>query len=216
MAQHDKESTCQCRRCWFDPWVRKFPWRRKWPPTPVFLPGKSHRQRNLVCYSPWDRKETDMTECNNKQTLSQPNVWPHIKYQTGSQPLGASTRGSGYDVEGVRGGKTNSYLWLNICDMHPHAWLLHFCCMNTWIFMYLSYSSVQFSCSVMSDSLWPHGLQHARLPCPSPTPRTCSNSCPSHPLLSSSPPAFNLPQHQGLFQWVGSSHQVTKVLEFQI
>ena len=42
----------------------------------------------------------------------------------------------------------------------------------------------------MSDSLWPHGLQHARLPCPSPTPRTCSNSCPSsrwcHPTISSS------------------------------
>ena len=38
--------------------------------------------------------------------------------------------------------------------------------------------SVQFSRSVMSDSLWPHGLQHARLPCPSPTPRAYSNSCP--------------------------------------
>ena len=50
--------------------------------------------------------------------------------------------------------------------------------------------SVQFSCSVMSDSLRPHGLQHARLPCPSPTLRTCSNSCPSsrwcHPTISSS------------------------------
>ena len=50
--------------------------------------------------------------------------------------------------------------------------------------------SVQFSCSVMSDSLWPHGLQHTRLPCPSPTPRACSNSCPSsqwwHPPISSS------------------------------
>ena len=39
---------------------------------------------------------------------------------------------------------------------------------------------------------------------------------PSHPLLSSSPPAFNLSQHQGLFQWVSSSHQVIKVLEFQL
>ena len=51
-------------------------------------------------------------------------------------------------------------------------------------------SSVQFSHSVMSDSLWPHGLQHARLPCPSPTPRVYSNSCPSsrqcHPTVSSS------------------------------
>ena len=50
--------------------------------------------------------------------------------------------------------------------------------------------SVQFSCSVLSDSLQPHGLQHARLPCPSPTPGACSNSCPSswwcHPFISSS------------------------------
>ena len=86
----------------------------------------------------------------------------------------------------------------------------------------IHFSSVQFSCSVVSDSLWPHELQHARHPCPSPTPRACSNSCsssdaiqPSHPLSSPSPPAFNLSQHQGLFQWVSSSHQVAKVLEFQ-
>ena len=52
------------------------------------------------------------------------------------------------------------------------------------------FNSVQFSHSVMSDSLQPHGLQHPRLPCPSPTPRACSNSCPSiqwcHPTISSS------------------------------
>ena len=154
----------------------------------------------------------------------------------------------------------------------------------------------------MSNSLWPHGLQHARLPCPSPTSGNCSNSrplsqwchptisssvapfssclqsspasgsflmiyslnsalplqfssvaqlCPilsdpmdystldfpvhhqlleltqinvhwvadaiqpSHPLLSPSP-TFNLSQHQGVFQWVSSLHQVAKVLEFQL
>ena len=51
-------------------------------------------------------------------------------------------------------------------------------------------SSVQFNCSVMSSSLWPHGLQQARPPCPSPTPRVYSNSCPlswwCHPTISSS------------------------------
>ena len=41
------------RRCGFDPWVRKIPWRRKWHPTPVFLPGESHGQRSLSGYSPW-------------------------------------------------------------------------------------------------------------------------------------------------------------------
>ena len=48
-----KESTCQCRRCRFDPWVGKIPWIRKWQPTPVFLPGKCHRWSRLVNYSPW-------------------------------------------------------------------------------------------------------------------------------------------------------------------
>ena len=47
-----KESTCQCRRFGFDPWVQKIPWRRKWQPTPVFLPGKSHGQRSLASSSP--------------------------------------------------------------------------------------------------------------------------------------------------------------------
>ena len=46
----------------FDPWVRKIPWGRKWHPTPVLLPGKSHGQRSLVGYSPWDHKELDTTE----------------------------------------------------------------------------------------------------------------------------------------------------------
>ena len=50
------------RRCGFDPWVGKISWRRKWQPTPVFFPGKSHRQRNLVGYSSWGWKESDTTE----------------------------------------------------------------------------------------------------------------------------------------------------------
>ena len=58
-----------------------------------------------------------------------------------------------------------------------------------------SFSSVQFSLSVMSSSLWAHGLQHARLPCPSLSPRTCSNSCPlsqwCHPTISSSVVPFS-------------------------
>ena len=49
-------------RCGFDPWVRKIPWRKAWQPTPVFLPGESHRQKNLAGYSLWDRTESDMTE----------------------------------------------------------------------------------------------------------------------------------------------------------
>ena len=76
----------------------------------------------------------------------------------------------------------------------------------------------------MSNSLQPHGLQYPQLPCPSPTPRAYSNSCPLirwchptiSPLSSPSPPAFNLSQHRGLFKWVSSSHRVAKVLAFQL
>ena len=95
-------------------------------------------------------------------------------------------------------------------------------CRGRWqmpLFSHWQCSSVQFSCSVVSDSLRPHGLHQARLPCPSPTPRACSNSCPlsqwCHPTISSSVVPFSYLQsfqHQSLFQWVSSSHQVAKVL----
>ena len=59
----DVKSVClQCWRPGFDPWVGKIPWRRKWQPTPVFLPGKSHGSWNLVGYRPWGGKESDTTE----------------------------------------------------------------------------------------------------------------------------------------------------------
>ena len=47
------EPACQCRRHRFRPWVRKIPWRGAWQPTPIFLPGESHGQRNLAWKSPW-------------------------------------------------------------------------------------------------------------------------------------------------------------------
>ena len=60
-----KESTCQCRRhkrCVFDPWVRKIPWRRAWQPMSIFLLGESYGQGSLVVYSPQNCKESDTTE----------------------------------------------------------------------------------------------------------------------------------------------------------
>ena len=87
---------------------------------------------------------------------------------------------------------------------------------------------VQFNRSVVSDSLRPHGLQHARLLCPSPTPGACSNSCLSsqwcHPTISSSvipfssfPRSFPASEKDALLlQWIGSSHQMAKVLQLQL
>ena len=68
-----KAPTCQCRRPkrpGFNFWVRKIPWRKKSQPTPVFLPGESHRQRSLVGYSLWGRKESDTTESNLRTSTS--------------------------------------------------------------------------------------------------------------------------------------------------
>ena len=86
------------------------------------------------------------------------------------------------------------------------------------------HNSVQFSHSVVSDSFWPHEPKHARPPCPSSTLRVYPNSCPlsqwCHPTVSPSGVPFcsgpNPSQHQSLFQWVNSSHEVAKVLEFQL
>ena len=61
----------RCRRCEFDPCVGKIPWRRKWQPTLVFLPGKSHGQRSLAGYSLWGRKELDTAvQLNNNSSVS--------------------------------------------------------------------------------------------------------------------------------------------------
>ena len=68
-----KELACQCRRHGFDPWAKKIPRRRKWQPTPIFLPGTFHGQRTLAGYSSWGRKESYTTEGLN-------HSWPHFIY----------------------------------------------------------------------------------------------------------------------------------------
>ena len=60
-----KERVCQCRRhkrCEFDPWIRKIPWRKAWQPTPVFFPGESQGWQSLVGCRLWGRTESDTTE----------------------------------------------------------------------------------------------------------------------------------------------------------
>ena len=68
----DKESPYQCKRlkrCRFDPWVKKIPWRRVWQPTPVFFPGESHGLRGLEGYSPWGCKKS-WTQLKQLRTCS--------------------------------------------------------------------------------------------------------------------------------------------------
>ena len=115
----------------------------------------------------------------------------------------------------------------------PHYWPKQNACQSSFFCRWwtmtpgidpLSVQSAQFSRSVVSDSWRPHGLWHTRLPCPyqlleftqTHVHWVSDATQPSHPLSSPSPPAFNLSQHQGLFKWVGSLHQVAKALEFQL
>ena len=65
-------SCLQCGIPRFDPWAGKIPWRRKWQPTPVLLPGKFHGLRSLVGYSPWGRNESDTTERLHFTSLHRP------------------------------------------------------------------------------------------------------------------------------------------------
>ena len=130
----------QCWRPGFDPWVWKIPWRRKWQPTSVFLPGKSHGQRRGAWWAiVHGVAELHMTE----------HLTPH------------------------------QHLMIWQIQALSQGWFGGFWTRNLWLYfgwLWLTWRSFQFSHSVVSDSLQPHGLQPARLPCPSPTPRACSNS----------------------------------------
>ena len=87
---------------------------------------------------------------------------------------------------------------------------------NFFVFTCYINISPQFLYSVMSNSLWHHGLQHTRLPCPSPTPGTCSNSCPSsqwcHPIISSSV----IPFSSSLQSFPGSGSFPESVLHIKV
>ena len=79
-----QESACQCRRPGFDPRIGKISWRRKWQPTPVFLPGKSHGQRSLAGYDPWGHRRVRLdwvtkTTANNGNFNDTQYNWTVIK-----------------------------------------------------------------------------------------------------------------------------------------
>ena len=68
-----KGSACQCRRCWFNPWVGKIPWRGKWQPTPEFLSGQFYGLKSLVGYS---GVEKSWTQLSNKKTTKLGRIQP--------------------------------------------------------------------------------------------------------------------------------------------
>ena len=158
--------------------------RRKQQPTPVFSLGKPHGQRSLLLFSP----KSCQTLCNPMDCSTPDFPVLHHLHLFVQIPLSQ---------------------WCNL-TISSSAGLFLFCLQSfpaSGSFpMSGLFASVQFSRSVLSDSWQPHEPQHARPPCPSPTPGH-PNSCPlswwchptSHPLSSPVPPALNLSQHQGVF-----------------
>ena len=99
----------KCLSTMWETWVRSLgrevPWRRKWQSTPVLLPGKSHGQRSLVGYSPWGRKESDMTERYSPFTMPRPEGWVRIKPV---KTLEKDSEGSLFQADGRVGIKPHS------------------------------------------------------------------------------------------------------------
>ena len=170
-----KEPSYQCKghkRCRFDSWLSKIPWRRAWQLPQVFLPGES----TLTEEPGWLQSIESHRVGHDWSDLACTNT-NHAKWQAG---------------------------WITSWnqDFWEKYQQLHIC------------RSVQFSRSVMSNSLQPNGLQHDRFPVyhqllelvQSHVLRVIDAIQTSHPVFFTSPPSLNLFQHQGLFQWVRSSH----------
>ena len=134
-----KESACQCRRGrrrGFSPWVGRIPWRRRWHPTPVFLPGQFHGQRSPMGHSPWGHKEPDTAEhaqalthmvsdgrwvIDNDQhfqrvsTLCQ-ELALHQLIEAFQQP---------FDADAPQVPRTGLLFFLAVFTRYPCSWILH-------------------------------------------------------------------------------------------
>ena len=154
---------------------------------PAPVPGKSHGQRSLVDYSPWGCKDLDMTECTHTHTHT------HTHATTKSFTVRSDYTWIFYK-RGLRTQLCNSPISNSYSEVTAGIWM--FDPPLPPLVLSTTLSSVQFSHSVVSDSLRPHESQHARPPCPSPTPGVHSDSSPSsqwcHPAISSSvvPPSI--------------------------
>ena len=139
--------------------------RRRWHPTPVLLSGESHGQRSVVGCSPWGREELDMTE--------------RLHFHFSLSCIGEGN-GNPLQCSCLENPRDGGAWWSAVSGVAQSRTRL---------------KRLSSSHSVVSDSVWPHGLQQARLPCPSPSPRACSYSCPlsqwCHPTISSSGVPFS-------------------------
>ena len=116
-----KESTCQCRRYRFNSWAGKMPWRRKWQPTPVFLPGQSHGQRSLVGYSPWGRKDSDTSVQLSTHVGNLVSPWSRVVSLLGLA-VGNLSPGASNRDEGVFAPQNSAgYLGLNSHSRDPNS-----------------------------------------------------------------------------------------------
>ena len=155
-------------------------------------------------------------------------IWSQWPYTSGLTEHGPETRNLTLSLSYFSFGKVNASFYLISRTGPSHCpWSLQD--LWGWDSICESLQNIKimllFSYSVVNDSLRLHWLQHIRLPCPLPSlPELAQTHVhwvgdaiqPPHLLSSPSPPALNLSQHQGLFQWVGSLHQVAKGLEFQL
>ena len=141
----DKESACLCRRCGFDTWVGKVPWRRKWQPTLVFLPGKSQWQRSLANYNPrsHERVRHDLATKQQKQYPLYTHTHTHTHTHTQSCFLYPLKSLFFKTIE-----MTSNQCCIINTHLHTHTHI-HYCAKK--------YSESE-SRSVVSDSLRPHGL----------------------------------------------------------
>ena len=190
------------------------PWRRMWKPTPMFLPGKS-MVRGAWCTTVHGVAKSGLNE--HTQHLEQQN--------TSAMRWDSKNPGITQILIGP---------WESLFFFEELGKML-FSSISRWYIVYHALLSIYASppwdkIEFTSVQLLGHvqllvipWTAASLLPCPSPTPEACSNSCPlswwcqkqpSHPLSSPSP-VLDLSPHQGRFQWVSSSHQVAKVLEFQ-
>ena len=176
-----RESGCQCSRHRFHPWVRKMPWRRKWLRTTVFLPEKSHGQRSLEGYGLGSCKTSDILQwqtttyvCKKGNSASRNKHW-----WWRSMPRAIMWRrlwgecflpGNCPDVliclSVVSAGEVKCFDFL-LGRLNPNM---------LWKKRALDYFKL-FSCSVVSNSLQPHALQHPRLPWPSLSQPVSSVKC---------------------------------------